>query len=65
MTFAESTFRSPSDSTELATYSWTETAGEPIGRTHLRLRPDETRRSCGQPPAARPTAWDALGHESP
>jgi alpha-beta hydrolase superfamily lysophospholipase len=31
MTFAESTFRSPSDSTELATYSWTETVGEPIG----------------------------------
>jgi alpha-beta hydrolase superfamily lysophospholipase len=31
MTFAESTFRSPSDSTELATYSWTETVGDPIG----------------------------------
>ena len=31
MTFAESTFRSPSDSSELATYSWTETTGEPIG----------------------------------
>ena len=31
MTFAESMFRSPSDSSELATYSWTETTGEPIG----------------------------------
>ena len=36
MTFAESTFRSPSDSIELATYSWTETVGEPIGASRSR-----------------------------
>lgn len=31
MTFAEATFRSPSDSTALATYSWTEAVEKPIG----------------------------------
>jgi alpha-beta hydrolase superfamily lysophospholipase len=31
MTFTESTFRSPSDGTELATYAWTESVAQPRG----------------------------------